>query len=127
MRSAGRLASSFSLLFLYAFLNPDFTESGKNLLLSAQIIPSMSLLTGITLVFLGGWLKRNNNSRKLYLIFFVAGGLFMILAIAQSVGGISGYDFPLNQTFAAVGCAVLSIEAFLVWKLGTHGERRALV
>jgi len=40
----------------------------------------MSFLRGITLVFLGGWLKRKKKSRKAYIVLFAAGGVFMILS-----------------------------------------------
>ncbi len=118
---------SFSLLILYAFVNPSFAMAGKNLILSTQIIPPMSLLTGIVLVFLGGWLKKNKRTRKGYLVLFAVGGMFMLLSAALSVGAISGYRFPLSSTFVAVGCAVLLIEALFVWCLRTRGGRKAMV
>src|SRR5665647_1593493 len=100
---------------------------GKNLILSNQIIPPMSLLTGIVLIFVGGWLKRNKKSKKGYRILFVAGGVFMILSAVLSVGGISSYIFPLQPIFVVVACVVLFIEAFLVWRLSTRGGRKAMV
>ncbi len=119
--------TSFSLLILYALLNPDFAMGGKNLILSTQIIPSMSLLTGIVLIYLGGWLKKNKRNRKGYLTFFAVGGLFMILSAALSIGAISSYTFPLNFTFVVIAIIVLFVEAFFVWKLSTRGGRKALV
>ena len=61
------VVASFSLLILYALMNPDFATGGKNLILSTRIILPMSLLTGIVLVYLGGWLKRSKKTRKGYL------------------------------------------------------------
>lgn len=119
--------ASFTLLFLYALWNPSFTEEGKKLLLSTQIVPPMSLLTGITLVFLGGWLKRNRKSRKAYLTLFTVGGIFMILSAALSVGGIQGYNFPMNPILAVVASVVLFVEALIVWRLSTRAGRKALV
>jgi hypothetical protein len=91
--------ASFSLLILYALVNPDFAVAGKNLILSTQIIPPMSLLTGIVLVFLGGLLKRNKKSKKVYRVLFAFGGVFMILSAVLSVGGISSYKLPLQPIF----------------------------
>ena len=119
--------ASFSLLALYALLNPNFTEGGKNLLLSTQIIPPMTLLAGITLIFVGGWLKRNKKPRKAYLPLFITGGIFLILAAALSTGAISSYEFPINPTFAAIASVVLFLEALFVWRLSTRRERKALV
>jgi hypothetical protein len=119
--------ASFSILILYALVNPDFALASKNLLLSTQIIPPMSLLTGIVLFFLGGWLKKNKKNRKLYLAFFAVGGLFMILSVAMSVGGVLGYVFPVNPIFAVATCVVLFVEAIFVWRLSTRGGRKALV
>jgi LexA-binding, inner membrane-associated putative hydrolase len=119
--------ASFSLLILYALVNPDFAVAGKNLILSTRIIPPMSLLTGIVLVYLGGWLKRNKRTRKGYLILFAVGGVFMILSAVLSAGGVSGYVFPLGPTFVAVACVVLFVEGLFVWRLSTRGGRKALV
>ena len=119
--------ASFSLLILYALVNPDFALAGKNLILSTQIIPPMSLLTGIVLVFLGGLLKRNKKSKKGYRVLFAVGGVFMILSAVLSAGGVSGYKLPLEPTFVAVACVVLFVEAFLVWRLSTRGGRKAMV
>lgn len=119
--------ASFSLLIFYALLNPDFATGGKNLILSTQIIPPMSLLTGIVLVFLGGLLKRNKRSRIGYLTLFSVGGVFMILSVVLSADGVSGYKFPLNPTFIVTSCVVLVVEAFFVWRLSIHGRRKALV
>jgi len=80
--------SSFSLFTLYALVNPDFAMAGKNLLFSTQIIPLMSLLTGIVLFFIGGWLKRNKKLKKGYRVLFAAGGLFMLLSAVLSVSGV---------------------------------------
>jgi drug/metabolite transporter superfamily protein YnfA len=88
--------TSFSLLILYALANPDFAMAGKNLILSTQIIPPMSLLTGIVLVFLGGWLKRNKKSKKGYRVLSAVGGVFMILSAVLSAGGVSGYKLLCN-------------------------------
>ena len=119
--------ASFSLLILYALVNPDFAVAGKNRILSTRIIPPMSLLTGIVLVYLGGWLKRNKRTRKGYLILFAVGGVFMILSAVLSAGGVSGYVFPLGPTFVAVACVVLFVEGLFVWRLSTRGGRKALV
>lgn len=119
--------ASFSMLILYALLNPDFAMAGKNLILSTQIIPPMSLLTGIVLIYLGGWLKKNKRNRKGYLTFFAVGGIFMILSAGLSIGVVSGYIFPLDFTFVAIAIIVLFVEAFFVWKLSTRGGRKALV
>jgi len=119
--------ASFSLFTLYALVNPDFAMTGKNLLFSTQIIPPMSLLTGIVLVFIGGWLKRNKKLKKGYRVLFAAGGLFMLLSAVLSVGGVSGYVFPLQPIFVVVACVVLFIEAFLVWRLSTRGGRKVMI
>jgi hypothetical protein len=119
--------ASFSLLILYALVNPGFAMAGKNLILSTRIIPPMSLLTGIVLVFLGGWLKKNKRNRKGYLTLFAVGGVFMILSAVLSVGGVSGYVFPLGPTFVAIACLVLFVEALFVWRLSTRGKRKAIV
>lgn len=119
--------ASFSMLILYALVNPDFAMASKNLILSTRIIPPMSLLTGIVLVYLGGWLKKNKRPRKAYLTLFAGGGVFLILSAALSAGGVSGYVFPLGPTFVAVACVVLFVEALFVWRLSTRGGRKALV
>jgi hypothetical protein len=118
---------SFSLLTLYALVNPDFATAGKNLILSTQIIPPMSLLTGIVLVFFGGLLKRNKKSRKGYLALFAASCVFMILSAVLSAGGVSGYKLPLEPIFVAVACVVLFVEAVFIWRLSTRGGRKAMV
>ena len=119
--------ASFSAFLVYALVNPDFAMAGKNLLFSTQIIPPMCLLTGIVLVFLGGWLKKNKRNRKLYLTFFAAGGLFMILSAALSVGGFSSYMLPLNPFFVVAAGVVLFVEAFFVWWISTRKGKKALV
>jgi hypothetical protein len=119
--------ASFSLLILYALLNPDFAIGGKNLILSTRIIPPMSLLTGIVLVYLGGWLKKNKRTRKGYLVLSAVGGVFMILSAVLSLNGVSGYVLPLGPTFIAVACVLLFVEALFVWRLSTRGGRKALV
>ena len=119
--------ASFSLLLLYALINPAFAEGGKNLILSNQVILPMTLLTGIVLVFVGGWLKKNKKPRKSYLLLFGVGGTFMILSTIFSLNGLSLYAFPLNATFVAIGCVVLFVEAFFVWRVSTRGGRKALV
>ena len=91
--------ASFSVFVLYALVNPDFAAAAKTLLLSTQIIPPMSLLTGIVLVFLGGSLKKRKKDRKLYLVFFVAGGLFMLLSAALSVSGVLGLRVSVKPRF----------------------------
>jgi hypothetical protein len=118
---------SFSLFALYALVNPDFVLASKNLLLSTQIIPPMTLLTGIVLFFLGGWLKKNKRPRKMYLSFFAVGSFFLVLSLALSIGGIVGYVFPINPIFAAAAAAVLFVEAIFVWRLSIRGGRKALV
>ena len=119
--------ASFSLLILYALMNPDFAMGGKNLILSTRIILPMSLLTGIVLVYLGGWLKRSKKTRKGYLALSTVGGVFMILSAGLSLGGVSGYVFPIGLTFVAVACVVLFVEALFVWRLSTRGGRKAIV
>ena len=119
--------ASFSLFALYALVNPTFAMAGKNLILSTRIIPPMTLLTGIVLVFLGGWLKKNKRPRKGYLALFAGGGLFMILSAALSIVEVSGYVFPIGLTFVAVACVVLFVEVLFVWRLSTRGGRKALV
>jgi hypothetical protein len=119
--------ASFSLLILYALINPDFALGGKNLILSTRIIPPMTLLTGIVLVYLGGWLKKNERTRKVYLVLFAVGGVFMIFSAVLSVDKFSGYVFPLGPTFVAVACVLLFVEAFFVWRFSTRGGRKALV
>jgi len=119
--------ASFSLLFLYALINPDFAIGGKNLILSTRIISPMTLLTGIVLVYLGGWLKKEKRTRKGYLALFAVGGLFMILSVVLSLDGISGYVFPLGPTFVAVACVLLFVEALFVWRFSTRGGKKALV
>ena len=119
--------ASFSLLILYAFLNPSFAMAGKTLLLSTRIIPPMSLLSGIVLVYLGGGLKKNNKTRKTYLTLFAAGGVFMIFSAILSIEAVSGFIFPLGVTFVASGCVVLISEAIFVWRLSIRGGRKAIV
>jgi hypothetical protein len=119
--------ASFSVFVLYALVNSDFAAAAKTLLLSTQIIPPMSLLTGIVLVFIGGSLKKKKKDRKLYLVFFVAGGLFMVLSAALSVGGVLGYVFPLNPVFAVAAGVVLFVEAVFVWRFSIRGGRKATV
>jgi hypothetical protein len=119
--------ASFSLFVLYAVVNPDFSLAAKNLLLSTQIIPPMSLLTGIVLFFLGGWLKKNKRMGKVYLAFFVIGSFFIFLSAALSINGILGYMFPLNPTFALASSVVLFVEALLVWRLSTRRGKKAIV
>ncbi|MGZ6298221.1 MAG: hypothetical protein ACXWM2_02365 [Parachlamydiaceae bacterium] len=119
--------ASFSLLILYAFLNPSFAMASKSLLLSTRIIPPMSLLTGIVLVYLGGWLKKNNKNRKAYLTLFAAGGVFMIFSAVLSFETVSGFIFPLGVGFVAPGCVILIAEALFVWRLSIRGGRKAIV
>jgi len=118
---------SFSLFALYALVNPDFALAGKNLLFSTQIIPPMSLLTGIVLFFLSGWLKKNKRNRKVYLTFFIVGSFFIVLSAILSINGVTGYMFPINPTFAIASGVVLFVEAFLVWRFSTRGGRKAAV
>ncbi len=87
----------------------------------------MTLLTGIVLFFLGGWLKKNKRPRKMYLSFFAVGSFFLVLSLALSIGGIVGYVFPINPIFAAAAAAVLFVEAIFVWRLSIRGGRKALV
>jgi hypothetical protein len=119
--------ASFSMLIFYALLNPGFAMAGKNLILSTRIIPPMSLLTGIVLVYLGGWLKKNKRNRKGYLTFFVVGGVFIISSAVLSVGGFSSYVFPLGPAFVAAACVVLFVEGLFVWRVSTRGGRKAMV
>jgi hypothetical protein len=119
--------ASFSLFILYALVNPDFALAAKNLLLSTQILPPISLLTGIVLFFLGGWLKKNKRNRKLYLTFFIVGIVFFVLSAALSINGILGYVLPLNPTFALASSLILFVEALLVWRLSTRRGKKAIV
>ncbi len=118
---------SFSLLILYALLNPDFAMAGRHLLFSTQIITPMILLTGIVLVYLGGWLKKKNNSRKGYLTLFALGGIFMVFSTVLSALEISGFVFPLELMFIVFACIVLFVEALFIWRLSTRGNRKAIV
>ncbi len=101
--------------------------AGKNLILSTKIIPPMTLLTGIVLVFLGGWIKKNQKNRKVYLTFFAVGGSFMILSAVLSIGAVSGYTLPIELFFVGSGAVILFVEALLVWQLSTRNGRKALV
>ncbi len=56
--------ASFSLFVLYALVNPGFATKGTDLLSSVQIIPPMTLLTGIVLAFVGGSLKKKKQEIK---------------------------------------------------------------
>jgi LexA-binding, inner membrane-associated putative hydrolase len=119
--------ASLSLFVLYALVNPNFALAAKNLLLSTQIIPPMSLLTGIVLFFLGGWIKKNKKNRKLYTTFFIVGIVFFVISAALSINGVLHYAFPLNPTFILAASAVLSVEALLVWRLSTRKGKQATV
>ena len=119
--------ASFSLFALYTLVNPDFALAGKNLLFSTQIIPPMSLLTGIVLFFLGGRLKKNKRNRKLYLTFFIVGVFFIVLSAALSINGVLAYVFPLNPIFAIASGLVLFVEALIVRRLSIRGDRKAIV
>ena len=119
--------ASFSLFVLYALVNPNFALAAKNLLLSTQILPPMSLLTGIVLFFLGGWLKKNKKNRKLYLTFFIVGIVFFVLSAALSINGILNYVFPINPTFALASSLIIFVEALLVWRLSTRKGKKATV
>ncbi len=118
--------ASFSLFVLYALINPSFAAEGINLLSSIQIIPPMALLTGIVLAFVGGSLKKNKKSRKIYLTIFIVGGVFMILSAALSAQFVSGYVIPLDPIFLVGAGVILCVEALLVWRLSTLGGKRAL-
>ncbi len=120
--------ASFSLLILYALVNANFAEGGKNLILSPRMVPPMSLLTGIVLVFLGGWIKKSQKSKNGYRILFVVGSFFIILSgILAVTTANSGYIFPLNSIFVAAACLVLFIEAILIWRLSIRGGRKVFV
>jgi hypothetical protein len=119
--------ASFSAFAIYAFLNRDFALAGRNLLLSTQIIAPMMLLTGIVLLFLSGWLKKNKQPRKLHLSFFVVGCFFLVLASAMSVGEIMNYILPINPLFAVTAGVVLLVEALFVWWLSTRNGKKALI
>jgi hypothetical protein len=119
--------ASLSAFILYALVNPAFAMAGKSLILSPQIFPPMSLLAGIVLVFLGGWLKKKKKNGKIYLAFFWGGGLFMISSAALSIGEVSGYLFPMGPTFVIVASVVLFVEALLIWRLSIRGGRKAMV
>lgn len=118
---------SFSLLIVYSLVNYDFGLGGRDLLLSSRMFAPMSLLTGIVLIYLGGWLKKNNPLRKRYIILSGSSGFFILLSIALSISGLSGYTFPLNPIFALIACIVLLVEAVLVWRLSIRNGRKALV
>jgi uncharacterized membrane protein len=117
--------ASLSAFIVYALVNPDFALAGKNLLLSTQIIPPMSLLAGIVLVFLGGWLKKKKKNGKIYFAFFWAGGFFMISSAVLSIG--LGYVFPIDFTFVVVASVVLFVEALFIWRFSVRGGRKAMV
>jgi len=119
--------ASFSMLILYALTTPDSAMGGKNLILSTRATPPLRHLTGIVLVYVGGWLKKNKRTRKGYLALSAVGGVFMILSALLSVNEVSGYVFPLGPTFVVVACVVLIIEALFVWRLSTRGGRKAIV
>lgn len=119
--------ASFSLFALYALINPDFSVAAKNLLISTQIIPPMSLLTGIVLFFLGGWLKKNKRKRKAYRAFFIVGSFFIVLSAAFSISGVLNYVFPLNPIFTIVSSVVLFVEALLVWRFSIRKGKKATV
>jgi hypothetical protein len=119
--------ASFSLLIIYALLNPDFAMAGRHLLLSTQIITPMILLTGIVLVYLGGWLKKKNKTREAYLILFAAGGIFMLFSAVLSAREISGFVFPLPLMFISIACIILVVEALFIWRFSTRGNRKAMV
>jgi hypothetical protein len=118
---------SFSVFVLYAIMNPNFTLAAKNLFLSAQIIPPLSLLTSIVLFFVAGSLKRNKKDPRIYYIFFIAGSLFMILSAAVSIGGVWTYVSPFNPFFAVAAAAVLAVEAIVIWRFSVRGQRQAMV
>jgi hypothetical protein len=119
--------ASFSVLILYALVNPDFATAGKNLIFSTRIIPPMSLLTGIVLIFLGGWLKRSKRTRIGYLILSTIGGLFMILTVALTISEVSSYVLPIGPFFVVVASVVLFVEALFVWRFSTRSGRKAIV
>lgn len=118
---------SFSLFVLYSLIDSNFALASRNLLFSSQIIQPMTLLTGIVLFFVGGSLKRRGKSRIGYLTLFTLGGIFMALAIILSVGAIWNYVLPLNIMFVGLACIVLFVEAILVWRISTRGERSIIV
>ncbi len=119
--------ASFSLFALYALANPNFATQGKNLLLSTQIIPALSLLTGIVLAFLGGTLKKNKKPRITYLTALTAGAIFIILSAILSAQTISGYTLPFDPIFLIGAIFILSLEAILVWRLSTLRGKKAFV
>lgn len=118
---------SFSLLVVYSLVNYDFGLGGRALLFSDRMFALMSLLAGIVLIYMGGWLKKNKNPRKGYLIIFGFAEVFILLSAVLSIGGLSGYAFPFNPIFVIVACGVLLVEAVFVWRLSIRGGRKALV
>jgi LexA-binding, inner membrane-associated putative hydrolase len=118
---------SFSLLIVYSLINNNFGSGGKALLFSTMIIAPMILLTGIVLIYVGGWLKKSHKARKTYVILFGLGGVFIVLSAILSISGISFYTLSFNPFFVVVAAVVLAVEAVLVWRLSIRGGRKAIV
>jgi hypothetical protein len=118
---------SFSMLVAYSLVNYNFGVAGRELLFSTRMFAPMSLLTSLVLIYVGGWLKKNNRPRKLYFILFGLAAFFMSLSAVLSVDQISSYTFAFNPLFVLTACVALTIEAVLVWQLSIRGGRKAIV
>jgi hypothetical protein len=118
---------SFSLFVVYSIVNFDFGLPGKMLLFSTAIVAPITLLTGIVLIYLGGWRKKNDKTRKEYLSLFALAVVFIFLAAALSAEQILSYHLPLNPIFALAACIVLAVEAIMVWRLSIRKGRKAIV
>jgi hypothetical protein len=118
---------SFSLFIVYSIVNFNFGLAGRQLLFSTRMFAPMSLLTGIVLIYLGGWLKKNNKPRKHYLIPFIFAAIFLPLSAVLSSSQILTYQPPFNPVFALASAIVLTLEAVLVWRLSIRGGKKAIV
>ncbi len=118
---------SFSLFMAYAAINHDFALAAKELLLSTRILPPMSLLAGIVLIYIGGWLKKKKYTTTFYRSLMIIGVVFIALSVAAYSGSFVSYNFPLNPIFVGIAAIVLLFEALFVWKFSTRGGRKALV
>lgn len=118
---------SFSLFIVYSIVNFNFGLASRQLLFSTRMFAPMSLLTGIVLIYLGGWLKKNNKPRKHYLILFVLAAVFLPLSTVLSSSQILAYQPPFNPLFAVAAAVVLALEGVLVWRLSIRGGKKAIV
>ena len=118
---------SFSLFVLYSVVNFDFGLRGKELLFSTEIIPPMLLLSGIVLIYIGGWLKKNKGSNKLHLFSFGVSAILILFSALLSIDKILSYSLPINPVFLVIASIILFFEAILVWRLSIRNGRKALV